>query len=184
MGDGPGANWGVSVSVNSQDEQRVHAGTVPNCICYVLYTGLFRKAHSCVGRYWFFFLFCPRRTRRGAEYFKTFLSAEDAEGRGERQHLFCPRRTRRGAENGNTFFFHGGHGGARRTATPFFVRGGHGGARRTALLLLIHGGHGERQRQHLCPRRTLIVVRAGVRGAWLGGEEGKGVRCTCGGGAS
>ena len=63
-------------------------------------------------------LFCPRRTRRGAENFNTFLSAEDAEGRGELQHLFvrggrggarrtstpfCPRRTRRGAENFNTF---------------------------------------------------------------------------------
>ena len=81
-----------------------------------------------------------------------FLSAEDAEGRGEWQLLFVcggrggtrrtataffPRRTRRDAENGNCFlstedteehgerqlpFFRGGREGTRRTATAFFPR--------------------------------------------------------------
>ena len=61
----------------------------------------------------------PRRTTENTlNTFTPFLSAEDAEGRGELQHLFlrgehggprrtstpfCPRRTRRDAENFNTF---------------------------------------------------------------------------------
>ncbi len=103
-------------------------------------------------------LFGPRRTRRGAEDGNFFLSAEDAEEHGERQLLFGPRRTRRGAEKGLHLFVHGGHGGARRTATAFwsaedaerrggrqllFVRGGRGGTRRTAT--------------PFCPRRTGIL---------------------------
>ncbi len=54
--------------------------------------------------------FCPRRTRRGVEKGNTFLSAEDAERRGEGQHLFV----------------RGGRGGAPRTAFHFFGRGGRG----------------------------------------------------------
>jgi len=126
VGDGPGANWGVSVSVSSRGEQRVHAGTAPNCICYVLYTGLFRKAHSCVDRFWFFFCWgweCGTSAEGRGELQKP-SSTEDTEGHGERQHLFV----------------RGGRGGARRTATPFWSTED-------------TEGHGERQ--HLFgPRRT------------------------------
>ena len=79
--------------------------------------------------------FCPRRTRRGAE--NTFLSAEDAEGRGEhlfvrggrggaRRTSFCPRRTRRGAKN--TFL---SAKDAKGREEHLFVREGREGARRT-----------------------------------------------------
>ena len=58
-----------------------------------------------------------RGGRGGARRTATsFLSAEDAAGRGERQLPFCPRRARRGTENGNFLFVRGGRGGARRTA--------------------------------------------------------------------
>ena len=90
--------------------------------------------------------FCPRRTRRGAENFKIFLSAEGAEGRREIQNPFCPRRTRRGGGKFKTLFVRGGRGGAAGNSKPFlsaegaegrgelqnlFVRGGRGGTRRT-----------------------------------------------------
>ena len=68
--------------------------------------------------------FFPRRNTDGHGE-NLFLSAEDAEGRGERQTavfsrqlrvfgelLWIRRGTRRNTEN--TFFVHGGHGGARR----------------------------------------------------------------------
>ena len=58
-------------------------------------------------------------TRRDTEKGELLLSAEDAEGRGERRTAFCPRRTRRGAENGELLFVRGGRGGARRTANCF-----------------------------------------------------------------
>ena len=97
--------------------------------------------------------FCPRRTRRGAENglhlfvrggrggarrtAYTFLSAEDAEGRGERLTPFCPRRTRRGAENGLHLFVRGGRGGTRRRATAFCPRRG---AEKGNTLLFAEGG--------------------------------------------
>ena len=116
-----------------------------------------RSNLSAAGRRELLNIFCPRRTRRGAEncFFvhgghggarrTALLSAEDAEGHGEL--LFCPRRTRRGAEN--CFFVRGGRGGARRTA---FFHGGRGGARRTAFLSTEDTEeHGELL---FCPRRT------------------------------
>jgi len=91
-------------------------------------------------------LLYPRRTRRAAE-------------NGNCNFLFVhegPRRTAKGHEeqqlqNSNcNSFFHGGHGGPRRTATaelPFF----HEGPRRTTkngnCNTFAHGGHGERQLQ-------------------------------------
>ncbi len=121
--------------------------------------------------------FCPRRTRRGTENFKTFFVRG---GRGEMQKPFCPRRTRRGTENFKTFFVRGGAGG---TSKALLVHGGHGGARRTATSFLSAEGRGELQKPFLSTEDTegaenfnIFFVRGG-RGELqnlLSTEDGEG----------
>ncbi len=89
----------------------------------------------------------------GAEDGNFFLSAEDAEGRGERQRLFVHGDTRRDTENGNTFFVHGDTRRDTENGNTFFVHGGHGGTRRTATpFWSTEGTEGHGERQHLFVR--------------------------------